>query len=155
MLGNVDTAVGNVTFVDDYGHHPTEISATLKAARGAWPGRRLIAVFQPHRYTRTHELLDDFANVLSECDVLLLTPVYAAGEEPIAGADAKALARAVRARSAVEPVCVDELDELPDVLANLIAEGDVVLTLGAGSIGSAAQSLPQALSRRGPVGVKV
>lgn len=155
VLGNVTTAVGLVTFVDDYGHHPTEIAATVAAVRDAWPGRRLLVVFQPHRYTRTRDLLDDFARVLSEADTLLLAPVYAAGEEPIAGADGKALARAVRARGAVEPIFVDDLEALPSVLERVVAAGDVVLTLGAGSIGAAAQSLPRRLAVRGPVGVKV
>jgi UDP-N-acetylmuramate--alanine ligase len=154
VLGTVRTAVGNVTFVDDYGHHPTEIAATLAAARDAWPERRIVVVFQPHRYTRTRDLLDDFARVLAGVDALVLTHVYAAGEEPITGADGKALARAVRARAAVEPVFVEDLTELPAVLANIIKGDDVVLTLGAGSIGSIAPSLPQALAMRAPVGVK-
>lgn len=155
VTGEVETPVGRVTCVDDYGHHPTEIEATLAAARGAWPRRRLVVVFQPHRYTRTQALLDDFARVLADADALLLMPVYAAGEEPIAGADTKALARAVRARGSVEPVFVDDLEDLPRVLRDLIAADDVVLTLGAGSIGAAARALPAALARRGPVGVKM
>jgi UDP-N-acetylmuramate--alanine ligase len=154
VLGSVRTAVGMVTFVDDYGHHPTEIAATLAAARDAWPGRRIVVVFQPHRYSRTRELLDDFAQVLARVDVLLLTHVYAAGEEPLSGADGKALARAVRARAAVEPIFVEDLAQLPTVLANVVKADDVVLTLGAGSIGAVAASLPEALAVRGPVGVK-
>ena len=153
VLGTVTTAVGRITFVDDYGHHPTEIAATLAAARDAWPGRRLVVVFEPHRYTRTHSLLDDFAQVLSGADVLLLTNVYPAGEAPIVGADSKALARAVRARGKVEPIHVDELDEIPAALASVIADGDVVLTLGAGSIGALAPTLPGALSMQAPAGV--
>jgi UDP-N-acetylmuramate--alanine ligase len=154
ILGSAETAAGPVLFVDDYGHHPTEIAATLSAAKAAWPDRRLVAVFQPHRYTRTQELFDDFAAVLSSCEVLLLLPVYAAGEEPICGADSKSLARAIRARGAVEPVFVDDLESLPDVLANILKSGDVVLTLGAGSIGAAATALPESLRARRPVGVK-
>ncbi|HEY5567023.1 MAG TPA: UDP-N-acetylmuramate--L-alanine ligase [Gammaproteobacteria bacterium] len=154
VLGSVRTAVGMVTFVDDYGHHPTEIAATLAAARDAWPGRRIVVVFQPHRYSRTRELLDDFAQVLARVDALLLTHVYAAGEEPLSGADGKALARAVRARAAVEPIFVEDLAQLPTVLANVVKADDVVLTLGAGSIGAVAASLPEALAVRGPVGVK-
>ncbi len=154
VLGTVTTAHGPVSFVDDYGHHPTEIEATISAARAAWPDRRLVVVFQPHRYTRTHALLDDFARVLSEVDVLLLTHVYEAGEEPIAGADGHALARAVRARGAVEPVFFETLEELPDVLANLVRADDIVLTLGAGSIGAAAAELPAALATRVPVGIE-
>jgi len=152
-LGTVTTAEGPVTFVDDYGHHPTEIEATLQAAHDAWPGRRLVVVFQPHRYTRTHALLDDFARVLSAADVLLLTHVYEAGEKPIAGADGHALARAVRARGAVEPVFFDDFEDLPEILANVLQADDIVLTLGAGSIGAAALELPAALSVRMQVGV--
>jgi UDP-N-acetylmuramate--alanine ligase len=149
VLGTVTTDAGSVTFVDDYGHHPTEIAATLAAARSAWPDRRLVVVFQPHRYTRTHALLDDFAQVLSSADALLLTNVYAAGEAPIVGADSKSLARAVRARGTVEPILVDELDEVPAVLANVLEADDVVLTLGAGSIGALAPTLPGALAAAG------
>ena len=154
VLATLNTPKGLVTFVDDYGHHPTEIAATLQAAREAWPERRLVVAFQPHRYTRTHELMDDFARVLSEVDVLLLTDVYAAGEEPIPGADGRALARAVRSRGGVEPVFVEDLEELPGVLGGVLEPDDVVLTLGAGSIGSLAQTLPSALAVKGPVGVK-
>ncbi|HUF74303.1 MAG TPA: UDP-N-acetylmuramate--L-alanine ligase [Gammaproteobacteria bacterium] len=154
VLGEVDTRAGSVLFADDYGHHPTEIAATLAAAGDAWPGRRLVVVFQPHRYTRTHELFDEFARVLSTCDALVLLPVYPAGEQPITGADSKSLARAIRARGSVEPVLVDELDGLPDVLGNIVKANDVVLTLGAGSIGSVASGLVDAMRARRPVGVK-
>ena len=106
--------------VDDYGHHPTEVAATLAAARSGWPDRRLVLVFQPHRYTRTRDLLDDFANVLSGADVLIVLDVYAAGEAPIAGADGRAIARAVRGRGVVEPVFVETLDELEPVLTGLL-----------------------------------
>ncbi len=148
VLGAVRTAAGEVTFVDDYGHHPTEIAASLEAVRAAWPERRIVVVFQPHRYSRTRALLDDFASVLAGADVLLLTPVYAAGEEPIAGADGKALARAVRARGLVEPVFVDDVQHLGDALAHVLAADDVVLTLGAGSIGAVAATLPALLTAR-------
>jgi UDP-N-acetylmuramate--alanine ligase len=154
MLGTVNTLVGPVTFVDDYGHHPTEIAATLAAAREAWPARRLVVVFQPHRYSRTRDLLDDFAGVLSEADRLILTQVYAAGEQPLSGADSRAVARAIRSRGLVEPVVIDTLDELTDVLADVIEAHDVVLTLGAGSIGSVAASLPASLAVQGPVEVR-
>jgi UDP-N-acetylmuramate--alanine ligase len=153
VLGTVTTARGEVTFVDDYGHHPTELAATIAAVRDAWPGRRLVVAFQPHRYSRTHALLDDFAQVLCGCDVLVITSVYAAGEPPIAGADGHALARAVRVRGTVEPVFVEQVEELADVLEPLLADGDVVLTLGAGSIGAVAASLPQALAVRAAPGV--
>ena len=154
LLGTVTTLNGIATFVDDYAHHPTEIAATLKAAREAWPNRRLVVAFQPHRYTRTHELIDDFARALSEVDLLLLTDVYAAGEEPIAGADGRALARAVRSRGIVEPVFIEEIGMLPSVLGGIIEPNDIVLTLGAGNIGAMAQTLPLELAVKGPVGVK-
>jgi len=154
VLDTIETESGQVLFVDDYGHHPTEIAATLAAAADAWPNRRLVVVFQPHRYTRTHELFDNFAQVLSGCDALLLLPVYAAGEEPISGADSTSLARAIRARGTVEPVLVEELEALPELLSNILQANDVVLTLGAGSIGAAAAGLPAAMRARRPVGVK-
>ncbi len=152
--GTVQTAAGRVTFVDDYGHHPTELAATIAAARDAWPGRRLVVCFQPHRYTRTAALIDDFAQVLSTVDALILTNVYSAGETPLAGADGKSLARAVRVRGAVEPIFIEELAELPAVLRKVLKADDVVLTLGAGSIGAIAPTLPQKLAVRTPVGVQ-
>ena len=145
-LGEVETAAGRVMLVDDYGHHPTEIAATLAAARAGWPGRRVVLVFQPHRYSRTFDLMDDFASVLSEADVLVLLDVYAAGEAPIAGADGRAMARAVRTRGAVEPVFVESLDDVPAVLEGLLQDGDLVLTMGAGDIGAFATGLPERLS---------
>ncbi len=154
VLGTVTTPRGLVTFVDDYGHHPTEIAATVEAARETWPDRRLVVAFQPHRYTRTHELFDDFAQVLARADALLLTDVYSAGEDPIAGADGRSLARAVRARGSVEPVFVEDLDALSSTLAEVVQANDVVLTLGAGSIGAIAKTLPDRLATAGPVGVK-
>ena len=144
----MQTSAGKVLLVDDYGHHPTEIAATLAAARSGWPGRRVVLVFQPHRYTRTFDLMDDFATVLSEADVLVLLDVYAAGEAPIAGADGRAIARAVRSRGAVEPVFVERLDELQPVLEGLLEEGDLVLTMGAGDIGAYAAGLPDLLAKR-------
>ncbi len=148
-LGDVETSVGTVMLVDDYGHHPTEIAATLSAARTGWPGKRVVLVFQPHRYSRTRDLMDDFATVLSDADVLVLLDVYAAGEEPIAGADGRAMARAVRTRGAVEPVFVKSLDGLQPVLMDLLRDGDLVLTMGAGDIGAWAGELPD-LIRRSP-----
>jgi len=145
-LGEVKTAAGKVLIVDDYGHHPTEIEATLAAAKSGYPERRVVLVFQPHRYTRTRDLMDDFATVLSEADVLVLLDVYAAGEEPIAGADGRAMARAVRTRGTVEPVFVESLDDLQPVLEAVIADGDLVLTMGAGDIGVYAAGLPALLS---------
>ncbi len=145
-VGDVQTASGRVTIVDDYGHHPTEIEATLDAARQAWPGRRLVLAFQPHRYTRTHDLIDDFGRVLSAADALVVTEVYAAGEEPIPNADGRAICRAVRGRGQIEPVFVEEVGELGGTLAGLIRDGDVILTMGAGSIGGVAHELPARLA---------
>ena len=145
-LGEVRTKAGRVMLVDDYGHHPTEIAATLSAARAGWPDKRIVLVFQPHRYTRTRDLLDDFASVLSEADVLVVLEVFAAGEEPIAGADGRAIARAVRGRGAEEPVFVETLDELPATLNGLIAEVDLLLTMGAGDNGAYAATLPERIA---------
>lgn len=146
ILGEVETAGGKVLMIDDYGHHPTELAATLAAARSGWPGKRVVLVFQPHRYSRTRDLLDDFAQALSEADVLVLLDVYAAGEAPISGADGRAIARAVRSRGAVEPVFVETLSELESVLTGLLQEGDLVLTMGAGDIGAYAAALPDLLA---------
>jgi UDP-N-acetylmuramate--alanine ligase len=141
VIGEVATRAGRVTLVDDYGHHPTEIEATIDAVRQAWPGRRLVLAFQPHRYTRTRDLIDDFGRALSAADVLLVTEVYAAGEEPIANADGRAICRAVRGRGRLEPVFVEDVRELHRALASVIADGDVVLTMGAGTIGAVAHEL--------------
>jgi UDP-N-acetylmuramate--alanine ligase len=135
---------GSVLLVDDYGHHPRELAAVFAAARGGWPDRRLVVGFQPHRYSRTRDLLDDFANVLAEADVLVLTDVYPAGEAPIAGADGRALARAVRARGKVDPVLVEHPRDLKESLPALLRDGDLLLLLGAGDIGAAAVELAQA-----------
>ena len=149
-LGEVETAGGRVLLVDDYGHHPTEVAATLAAAKSGYPERRVVLVFQPHRYTRTHDLMDDFATVLSSADVLVLLDVYAAGEDPITGADGRSMARAIRSRGAVEPVFVEKLDDLASVLEDLLQDGDLVLTMGAGDIGAYATSLPELLAPGGP-----
>ncbi len=140
--GEVPVDGGTLMFVDDYGHHPSEIAATLAAARNGWPERRLVTVFQPHRYSRTQDLFEDFAQVLVDTDLLLITEVYAAGEATIAGADGRALCRAVRGRGRVEPVFVDNVEHLSAVLACLLQASDLVLTLGAGSIGAVAAGLP-------------
>jgi UDP-N-acetylmuramate--alanine ligase len=144
-LGDVDTGAGTVTLVDDYGHHPTEIAATVEAARQGWPGRRVVLVFQPHRYSRTRDLLDEFAQVLADADALVVAEVYPAGEAPIPGADGKALCRAIRTRGKVEPVLLKSLDEMPDALAGIVRDGDVILTMGAGLIGAASNELPRSL----------
>jgi UDP-N-acetylmuramate--alanine ligase len=127
---------GSFALVDDYGHHPAEMAATLAAARGAFPGRRILLAFQPHRYTRTRDCFEDFVSVLSTADALVLTEVYPAGEAPIVAADGKALARAIRVHGRVEPVFVEKVAELPAAILGLARDGDVVLTMGAGSIGN-------------------
>jgi UDP-N-acetylmuramate--alanine ligase len=141
QLGEIQWAGGRALIVDDYGHHPTEVAATLEAVRQGWPTRRLVLAFQPHRYTRTRDLLDDFGRVLGDCDVLLVTEVYAAGESPIAGADGRAICRAVRTRGLMEPVFVERVDDLAESLRAVLHDGDVVLTMGAGNIGTVAQDL--------------
>jgi UDP-N-acetylmuramate--alanine ligase len=146
-VGEARVAGGTVSIVDDYGHHPTEIAATLEALHQAWPGRRLVLVFQPHRYTRTRDLLDDFANVLSSVDVLFVTEVYAAGETPLEGADGRAICRAVRSRGKVEPVFVEKLSNIAAALKAVLRAEDVIVTMGAGHIGATAQDLPAALNR--------
>ncbi|MFO1506797.1 MAG: UDP-N-acetylmuramate--L-alanine ligase [Lysobacterales bacterium] len=132
---------GTALLIDDYGHHPREIAAVFAAVRGGWPRRRLVVVFQPHRYTRTRDLIDDFAAVLAEADVLVLTGVYPAGEAPIAGADGHALSRAVRARGKVDPVYIEHPRTARSVLPPLLRDGDVLLLLGAGDIGAVAAEL--------------
>jgi UDP-N-acetylmuramate--alanine ligase len=147
---NVPIANGSVLLVDDYGHHPREITATLQAVKAVWPDRRLVLIFQPHRYTRTRALFDDFAQCLSEVDSLILLEVYAAGEEPINGADSRSLSRAIRTRGKVEPVFVSEQQQLHQILPALLEDNDVVLTMGAGSIGQIAAQLPGQLSKLMP-----
>ncbi|MCD6041237.1 MAG: murC [Burkholderiales bacterium] len=127
---------GSFTLIDDYGHHPAEMVATLEAARGAFPGRRIVLVFQPHRYTRTRDLFEDFVRVLSSADALLLAEVYAAGEAPIVAADGRSLARALRVFGKVEPVFVEDIAQMPAAIRRVAEDGDVVLTMGAGSIGN-------------------
>ena len=134
---------GKAELLDDYGHHPTEVTATLKAIRGGWPDRRLVVIFQPHRFSRTRDLFDDFAESLSIPDVLLLTEVYAAGEERITGADGRALARAIRNRGSVDPIFIEDINDVPSTLVNVLRDGDIVLTLGAGSVGGLATTLPE------------
>ncbi|MDN3517415.1 UDP-N-acetylmuramate--L-alanine ligase [Aquisalimonas lutea] len=132
---------GHALVVDDYGHHPSEIRAVLEAVRSGWPDRRLVLAFQPHRYSRTRDLFDDFARVLGEADALVVTEVHAAGEEPVAGADGRSLCAAMRARGGVQPVFVETIDELVATLPGVLRGGDILLTLGAGSIGGAAGQL--------------
>lgn len=141
LRGELAIDAGHVLLVDDYGHHPRELGAVFEAARAGWPERRLVVAFQPHRYSRTRDLLDDFAQVLAEADVLVLTEVYPAGEAPIANANGRALARAVRARGKVDPVLVEHPAELSRALPPLLRDGDLLLLLGAGDIGAAATEL--------------
>jgi UDP-N-acetylmuramate--alanine ligase len=145
MVSTPTGGSGSFTLIDDYGHHPVEMAATLAAARGAFPGRRLVLAFQPHRYTRTRDLFEDFVKVLSTVDALLLTEIYPAGEAPIVAADGRALARAIRVAGKVEPIFVETVAELPQEIMNTVREGDVVLTMGAGSIGQ----IPGRLARSG------
>jgi len=141
LAGRNKNTNGSFTLVDDYGHHPVEIAATIDAARGAFPGRRLIVAFQPHRYTRTRDVFEDFVKVLSTSDVLLLTEVYSAGETPIVAADGKSLVRAIRVQGKVEPIFVETIEELPAAIFNVTQNGDVVLVMGAGSVSNVAQNL--------------
>lgn len=143
--GEITTPAGSVMMIDDYGHHPREVAAVVQAIRAGWPERRLVVAFQPHRYTRTRDLFEDFAKVLSEVDVLVLLEVYPAGEVPIAGADGRTLCRAIRARGHADPVFVEHVSELPGTLGGVLHDGDILLTLGAGDIGAVASKLPAQL----------
>ena len=134
-------AGGHFTLIDDYGHHPAEMAATLAAARGAFPGRRIVLAFQPHRYTRTRDLFEDFVRVLSTVDELVLADVYPAGESPIVAADGRSLARAIRVAGRVEPVFVEKTTDMRDAVLSRLRNDDVVLTMGAGSIGHLAPEL--------------
>jgi UDP-N-acetylmuramate--alanine ligase len=125
---------GHMTVVDDYGHHPVEMAATLAAARGAYPGRRLVLAFQPHRYTRTRDCFEDFVKVIAQSDAVLLTEVYAAGEVPIVAADGRALVRAIRVGGVVEPQFIDDVNEMAQFAFTHARDGDVLLCMGAGSI---------------------
>ncbi|GAB3348740.1 UDP-N-acetylmuramate--L-alanine ligase [Lysobacter tyrosinilyticus] len=142
LLAQLTTTKGaTVQLVDDYGHHPKELEAVFAAARGGWPEKRLVVAFQPHRYSRTRDLFDEFAAVLSSVDTLVLTEVYPAGEAPIAGADAKSLARAIRTRGRVDPIVVNGAADLATVLPDVLNDGDLLLMMGAGDIGHAAQQI--------------
>ena len=141
QMGELHLPGGVAQLVDDYGHHPTEVRATLESARQVWPDRRVVMIYQPHRYSRTRDLYEDFVAVLSRCDVLLLLDVYAAGEEPVPGADSRSLARSIRQRGQLDPVFVEAIEDVPTVLSGIVEEGDVVITQGAGNIGRLAQQL--------------
>jgi len=148
VLGEIAIAEGSVTLVDDYGHHPTEVAATLAAARSAFAERRLVVVYQPHRYSRTRDCYDDFVAVLATSDVLILLEVYAAGEEPIGGADGRSLSRSIRQRGPIDPIFVAEQSDLNLVLGNVLRDGDVLLMQGAGDIGRLARHLADGTTLR-------
>ncbi|HLQ09658.1 MAG TPA: UDP-N-acetylmuramate--L-alanine ligase [Steroidobacteraceae bacterium] len=151
-IGDVLTAVGRISIVDDYAHHPTEVAVTLAAVRQGYPGRRVLLAFQPHRYTRTRDLIDDFGKALSGADALCVTEVYAAGETAIPGADGRAICRAVRSRGQLEPLFVEKVEELAQALKDVIRDGDVILAMGAGNISAVAHALPDALAALLPPG---
>jgi UDP-N-acetylmuramate--alanine ligase len=139
--GEISCEGGAFTLIDDYGHHPAEMAAVLAAARGAFPGRRLLLAFQPHRYTRTRDLFEDFVKVMSTADAVVLADVYPAGEAPIVAADGRALMRAMRVVGKVEPHFVETPGEIPDAIRAHVKAGDVVITMGAGSVGGVAPAL--------------
>lgn len=144
VYGDYRTPKGTVTLIDDYGHHPTEVEAVIRAAHDAWPDRRLVMLYQPHRYTRTRDLYEDFVRVLSEVDALLLMDVYPAGEQAIPGADGRSLCRSIRQRGKVEPVFIEDNREIESLLANVLQDGDLLITQGAGDIGGVAARLAAA-----------
>lgn len=141
QLGDAVFPGGKALLVDDYGHHPTEVRATLESARQAWPQRRVVMIYQPHRYTRTRDLYEDFVAVLSGCDVLVLLDVYPAGEDAIPGADSRSLTRSIRQRGQVEPIFAEQIEDVPQLLCGIVQEGDVVVTQGAGTVARLAQDL--------------
>ncbi len=141
LYGECEIEGSRVELIDDYGHHPSEVSATIRAAKDAFPEKRLVMLFQPHRYSRTRDLYEDFVQVLSDVDVLLLLEVYAAGEVPVSGADSKALCRSIRQRGMVEPIYIESLDVIKEVLRNQLKTGDMLVTQGAGSVGLIADML--------------
>jgi UDP-N-acetylmuramate--alanine ligase len=141
LLGELRFGNGKGQLVDDYGHHPTEIAATLDSARQAWPDNRLVMIYQPHRFTRTRDLYEDFVEILSQCDLLILLDVYAAGEDPIPGADSRTLIRSIRQRGIVEPIFVEDSGNIAKVLCDVCRDGDIVITQGAGNVGRIAQEL--------------
>jgi UDP-N-acetylmuramate--alanine ligase len=143
IKGELALRQGSALLVDDYGHHPSELAAVFAAARGGWPDKRLVVAFQPHRYSRTRDLFDEFTAVLSSADAVVLTDVYAAGEAPVLGADAKSLARSIRARGRLDPVVAGPAKELPRMLGDVLKDGDLLLMMGAGDIGAVCNELAQ------------
>jgi len=148
-MGELAVPAGAALLVDDYGNHPTEVAATVDSARQAWPERRVVMVYQPHRYSRTRDLYEDFVAVLSRCDVLVLLDVYAAGEEPIPGADSRSLTRSIRQRGQLEPIFAERVEDVRQILASVVQDGDVIITQGAGNIGALARELAQAVDKPG------
>jgi UDP-N-acetylmuramate--alanine ligase len=146
LQGDVALKTGSVTLVDDYGHHPREVAATLEALRQAWPNRRAVVVFQPHRYTRTRDLFEDFVEVLSQADILILLDIYSAGEAVIINADGQALCRSIRSRGQVDPIFVKNTEDLYPILNQVMKADDVILTMGAGNVGQIASTLPEKLA---------
>ena len=143
VMGELNIQDKKVLLIDDYAHHPREINATLQAVRQGWPDKRIVVIFQPHRYTRTRDLFEDFCQVLSEADKLLLLDIYSAGETPVAGADGRSLCRATRQRGQVDPIFVEQQEEIPRLLENLVEENDLLLVLGAGNVGAVSANLQQ------------
>lgn len=148
MYGELDINNNKAMLIDDYGHHPTEVSATIKAIRKGWPQKRLVVLFQPHRYSRTRDLFEDFVHALSQVDQLILLEVYSAGEDIITGADSRALSRSIRNRGKVDPIFVEDHDEINNVLSETIKEGDILLTLGAGNVGAIGAGIYQRFKSR-------
>lgn len=146
VYGQLHVDGKHVVMIDDYAHHPSEISATIRAVRQGWPGHRLVVIFQPHRYSRTRDLFEDFTRVLSEVEVLILLDIYAAGETPVAGADSRSLCRAIRLRGQVEPIFIENKAEVNNVVSSVINENDILLVLGAGDVASVATGLAQSFS---------
>lgn len=141
IQGEYSVGDGSALLVDDYGHHPIEVAATVRAVRDGWPGRRLVMVFQPHRYSRTRDLYDDFVNVLTTCDALVMLPVYSAGEDEIPGADSRSLCRSIRQRGLIDPIHVSAVAEVPDAVRAIVRPGDIVITQGAGNTNQVAALL--------------
>ena len=142
-MGELTIQGKKVLIIDDYAHHPREINATLQAVRQGWSDKRVVVIFQPHRYTRTRDLFEDFCQVLAETDRLLLLEIYSAGEKPVAGADGRSLCRAIRQRGQVDPIFVEKREKIPQLLENFVEENDLLLVLGAGDVGAISASLLQ------------
>ena len=152
---NLVTENGIIDYIDDYAHHPSEINSTIKAIREIWPERRLVTIFQPHRYSRTKELFDDFVESLSKVDFLIVTEIFSASEKPISGINGKSLTRSIRLSSDLEPIFLSNLELLPEILKKIIIPKDILLTMGAGDIGLTSENLFYSLKTRKPIGIKL